>query len=268
MLNKTNVYAVSGGFLRALGMGVVLAFACAEPDAERGVEARAGGIPDGASCEGACGGYSDDGCWCDELCDYYGDCCSDKVAVCDGGDSDDSSGDSDSGDTTGGDTTGGDTTGDSDVPDNSYCAPVDSWNNGWSAFEEEVLDLVNIERAQGANCGGTNYGPVGSVGADPALRCSARKHSKDMVVRSFFGHTNPDGENPFDRMQLAGYSYWTAGENIAAGQTTPAQVVQGWMNSPGHCKNIMNGSFTDLGVGYYPGGSYGHYWTQNFGLPQ
>jgi len=88
-----------------------------------------------------------------------------------------------------------------------------------------------------------------------------------LVDRNFFEHTNPSGESPFQRMGEAGYQYSTAAENIAAGNSTPATTMQQWMDSDGHCSNIMNGSFTELGVGYHPGGQYGHMWTQNFGAP-
>ncbi|MFP3338704.1 CAP domain-containing protein, partial [Micrococcus sp. SIMBA_131] len=59
-------------------------------------------------------------------------------------------------------------------------------------------------------------------------------------------------------------SYRSAGENIAAGQATPEEVVKAWMNSEGHRKNILNPGYTEIGVGYISGGSYGHYWTQMF----
>jgi uncharacterized protein YkwD len=101
----------------------------------------------------------------------------------------------------------------------------------------------------------------------PALRCSARVHSKDMNDRNFFDHTNPSGEAPWDRMEQAGYSYSNAGENIAGGNSTAAATMQQWMDSDGHCANIMNPNFTEIGVGYYPGGQWGHLWTQNFGRP-
>ena len=70
-------------------------------------------------------------------------------------------------------------------------------------------------------------------------------------------------------MERAGYSFQAAGENIAAGQTTPQEVVDGWMQSPGHCSNIMSPSFTEIGVGYVlaPQGQLPHYWTQTFGAP-
>jgi uncharacterized protein YkwD len=156
---------------------------------------------------------------------------------------------------------------DPDVPDNAYCAPVANVDPTWKQLEEDVLALVNQNRAMGANCGSQgNFGPTGPLTMDPALRCAARKHSLDMHVRDFFDHTNPDGQAPWDRMDLAGYgAYSTAGENIAAGSPDAAGTMNQWMNSDGHCSNIMNPDYDHIGVGYYPGGQYGHLWTQVFG---
>ena len=152
-----------------------------------------------------------------------------------------------------------------EVPDNSYCQDVSNWDPEWSAWEDEVVALVNLERAAGAVCGGTEYDPAGPVVSSPHLRCASRVHSKDMVDRGYFSHTNPDNQSPWERISLAGYPYQPTGENIAAGQSSAAAVLSSWMNSPGHCSNIMNPSSNQIGVGYYPGGGYGHYWTQTFG---
>ena len=190
----------------------------------------------------------------------------------DTGPSDDDSGDppdDSAGDDSSGDDTGEDPPPPSDeVPDNAYCNGVADWDPAWTDLENEILVIVNQRRAEGANCGSAgSFGPAGPLTANPALRCAARVHSQDMVDRNFFDHTNPSGQSPFQRMGEAGYQYSTAGENIAAGNSTAAATMQQWMDSDGHCGNIMNDSFTELGVGYYPGGQYGHVWTQNFGAP-
>jgi uncharacterized protein YkwD len=147
-----------------------------------------------------------------------------------------------------------------------YCEPTNDWMGAWSTLEEEVLVLVNERRSEGANCGSEgSFGPTGPLTMQPLLRCAARLHSKDMVDRDFFDHTNPDGESPWDRMDKAGYGgYSNAGENIAAGSATAAGVVDQWMGSDGHCSNIMSPDFEEIGVGYYPGGDFGHVWTQVF----
>lgn len=107
---------------------------------------------------------------------------------------------------------------------------------------------------------------------DPVLRCSSRLHSLDMFERDFFDHTNPDGLDPFDRMDEAGFSGSYMGENIAMGQTDPVEVMEAWIDSDGHCSNVMSPNFTLIGVGYYPGSPDDfrsrNYWTQNFGTPQ
>jgi uncharacterized protein YkwD len=87
-----------------------------------------------------------------------------------------------------------------------------------------------------------------------------------MADNDYFAHNNLMGESPFDRMQLAGYNYSWAGENIAAGNSAATATMGQWLgSSSGHCENIMNPAFEHLGVGYAQGGSFGHYWTQNFG---
>ncbi|MBZ5713624.1 CAP domain-containing protein [Nannocystis pusilla] len=157
---------------------------------------------------------------------------------------------------------------DPDVPDGvPYCEPANGWDPAWKQLEEDILAAVNQVRAQGANCGGKgDFGPAGPLTMDPALRCAARMHSKDMNDRDFFDHTNPDGEPPWDRMGKAGYgNYSNAGENIAGGSPDAAGTMDQWMNSDGHCANIMNPDFEHIGVGYYPGGQWGHLWTQVFG---
>jgi uncharacterized protein YkwD len=94
-----------------------------------------------------------------------------------------------------------------------------------------------------------------------------------MGENEYFDHTNLAGESPFVRMGDAGYQGRTMGENIAKGQQTPEEVVNGWIDSDGHCSNIMNEGFTEIGVGYWEGAAQSQWfngnklWTQNFGAP-
>ena len=155
-----------------------------------------------------------------------------------------------------------------DVPNSSYCKGVASWQSKWRTLEAEIVKLVNIERAKGNTCGSTWYPKAAPLKMEGRLRCAARVHSKDMVVSGFFSHNNKQGQTPFVRIKLAGYKYWSAAENIAAGNSTPAKTMVQWMKSPGHCKNIMSKKYTQIGVGYYPGGKWGHMWTQTFGKPK
>lgn len=160
-----------------------------------------------------------------------------------------------------------------EVPATDHCAPADNWDPEWSAFEQRVLELTNENRAAGAVCGGQPQEPAGPLTMNPQLRCSARLHAKDMADLMYFDHTSADGRTFDQRITQAGYTGWTIGENIAQGQTSPEEVVQGWMDSPGHCVNIMNGGFTEIGVGFYEGAGGGFrvrplYWVQNFGAPR
>lgn len=149
------------------------------------------------------------------------------------------------------------------------CAERDaSWDASWKALEAEVVRLVNVRRAQPARCGddpfdGTNVQLV----ADPLLTCAAREHSEDMATRRRLDHEGGDGRGPFGRIRDVGYSGgFPQGENVAMGYASAAAVVDGWMSSPGHCANIMNASFNEIGVGYHAGsGAYPHLWTQKFG---
>jgi uncharacterized protein YkwD len=165
-------------------------------------------------------------------------------------------------------TTTGDGDGDPEpLPNNAYCNPVSNWNPDWIAAELEVLDLVNEARAQGGNCGTQgNFPPSGPLTWHPALTCAARVHSKDMNDNNFFDHTNLQGNGPGWRLAQAGYNGGGWGENIAAGYGDPVSVVQGWLDSDGHCANMLNGGFSLIGIGYVFGnGEWGHYWTQTFG---
>ncbi len=151
-------------------------------------------------------------------------------------------------------------------------SPSDTPSGGgdWSGFESEVLALTNEARKTGGDCGGERYGPAPALAANDGLRAVAFAHSKDMAERNFFDHDNPGGQSPFDRMRAAGITFSYAGENIAAGYPTATDVVEGWLDSPGHCANMLSADFTELGVGYYQSGSsaYGSYWTQNFISPR
>jgi uncharacterized YkwD family protein/spore coat assembly protein SafA len=122
-------------------------------------------------------------------------------------------------------------------------------------LEHEVIQLTNQERAK--------YG-LPALTPHWELSRVARYKSNDMRDRNYFSHTSPTYGSPFTMIKNFGISYSTAAENIAAGQPTPRQVVQSWMKSEGHRKNILSPNVTHIGVGYAKGGSYGHYWTQMF----
>lgn len=153
------------------------------------------------------------------------------------------------------------------------CRDPGTWPPAWKAYEDEVLRLSNLQRASGANCGGTNYPPVPALTMNAQLREAARCHSLDMSVNDFFSHFGSDGSSPVDRITASGYRWSDLGENVAGGAPDPSVVVPGWMNSPGHCRGIMSADFTEIGVGYVYEAqdtfrNYNHYWTQAFGHPR
>ena len=136
--------------------------------------------------------------------------------------------------------------------DNTNTNEESSTTGEVSAFEQEVLDLTNAEREK--------YG-LQPLTLDTELSKVARVKSEDMAANNYFDHTSPTYGTPFEMMKQFGISYTSAAENIAQGQTTPAQVVQAWMNSQGHRKNILNSSYTHIGIGH---AADGNYWTQMF----
>jgi uncharacterized protein YkwD len=150
-----------------------------------------------------------------------------------------------------------------DEPFNLHCEAQADWDPAWAQFEADVLAIVNARRAEGATCGSDSFAPAGPMVAEAQLRCAARLHSQDMFARMFFDHTNPDDESPWDRVDKTDYDGFASGENIAWGQPDPASVMDAWMNSDGHCRNIMNPDNNELGVGYHGEGSY---WTQVMGI--
>jgi hypothetical protein len=142
------------------------------------------------------------------------------------------------------------------------------WLAEWIAFEEEVVRLTNEERARGGCCGGEGcFSPASALEVEPMLTRAARAHALDMAEQMYFDHDSMDGRSPFDRMREAGFRGCAMGENIAAGQSTPEQVVDGWRDSPGHCANMLAPGFERIGVGYRPAPAQPtpHFWVQNFG---
>ena len=121
-----------------------------------------------------------------------------------------------------------------------------------SAYEQEVIRLVNEIRVQNGLKALTYNWELGRV---------ARYKSQDMRENGYFSHTSPVYGSPFQMMKSFGISYRSAGENIAKGQKSPEAVVDAWMSSSGHRANILNASFTEIGVGYV---ADGRYWTQMF----
>jgi len=120
------------------------------------------------------------------------------------------------------------------------------------AYEQEVVRLVNAQRAQNG---------LKTLAENWELSRVARYKSADMAGKRYFSHESPTYGSPYQMMRNFGISFRSAGENIAYGQRTPAAVVGAWMNSSGHRANILNSSYTHIGVGYHEAGNY---WTQMF----
>jgi uncharacterized protein YkwD len=132
----------------------------------------------------------------------------------------------------------------------------------------EILAAVNAARAVPRNCGELAFGAAPPLAWDDALGAAALAHSADMATRRHMAHEGSDGSQVGARATRAGYGWRLIGENIAAGQPTAREAVEGWIESPGHCANLMNPAFREMGAGYaisrarMPGFVY---WTQVFG---
>lgn len=119
-----------------------------------------------------------------------------------------------------------------------------------SPLADEVVSLVNDERSRNG---------CDPVDVDTRLTAAAQEHSEDMNSRDYMSHHSPEGEGPGERSERHGYHAWGA-ENVAKGQTSAEQVMNAWMNSDGHRRNILNCGLESIGVG-----ESGHAWTQKFG---
>ncbi|HYC44690.1 MAG TPA: CAP domain-containing protein [Burkholderiales bacterium] len=140
----------------------------------------------------------------------------------------------------------------------------------WRAAGQEVLRLVNEARAKPRSCGDRKFDAARPVEWQPKLALASLAHSRDMARRNYFAHQSQGGTVASDRADTAGYRWTRVGENIAAGQGSPKQVVAGWLLSPSHCVNIMESAFTEMGAAYAldPDSDAKIYWTQLFGVPE
>jgi uncharacterized protein YkwD len=139
--------------------------------------------------------------------------------------------------------------------------------NGAAGIQAEILQRVNALRAAGAVCGSQTYAATTPLNWNSMLLTAATGHSADMAKNNYFSHTSQDGRTFDKRITAAGYSWSTVGENIAAGQTSVQSVMTSWINSPGHCQNLMNPNFRDIGVACVrnDAASYRLYWTMDLG---
>lgn len=119
-----------------------------------------------------------------------------------------------------------------------------------ATIAQNVLQLVNRARSQSRRCGSQRFAPAGPLTLSDALTTAARTHAIDMARHDSLEHTGSDGSVPLRRVSEQGYSHQLVGENIAAGPGTADEVVNGWLASPGHCANLMNGRFQEMGLAF------------------
>ena len=136
-------------------------------------------------------------------------------------------------------------------------------------MQQRTLELINEARAQARMCGTESFTATDPLSWDLKLLQAADRHSRDMTQHNFFDHTGSDGSSIAARVDATGYEWRAVGENIAAGQRSASEVVAGWLNSPGHCRNLMNPVFTQVAVTCVEdnGADYTRYWTNVLATP-
>ena len=129
------------------------------------------------------------------------------------------------------------------------------------------LDAINAARAQAHDCGDTSFPAAPPLQWNAKLAAAAQEHSDDMARNNLTGHEGSDGSTPKERIEKQGYQWRSLGENVAAGQPDTRTVVKDWLNSPGHCENIMNPKFTEMGMALSENNTTGYlqYWTLDLG---
>ncbi|MCE8024843.1 MULTISPECIES: CAP domain-containing protein [Halomonadaceae] len=139
-----------------------------------------------------------------------------------------------------------------------------------SADQREMLERVNDARSEGRQCGDEEFSAADPLEWNCHLAEAALDHSRNMAEEEFFDHTGPDDRGVTARVSDTGYVWQAVGENIAAGQAEVERVMQGWLESPGHCANIMSGDFSEMGAASHAaeGSRYSPFWTQVFAHPR
>lgn len=134
-------------------------------------------------------------------------------------------------------------------------------------LRDTILQRANAARAAGASCGGHRLPPAPPLTWNDKLQAAAARHSFDMAQHNYFDHVTPEGRRVGQRVTAEGYNWRTVGENIAGGNRTTEAVMRGWMASEGHCRNIMNPDFREIGAACVEreGTTWGTYWTMALG---
>ena len=145
------------------------------------------------------------------------------------------------------------------------CTDQEGWSTEAASIESRTLTLINNMRTSGYRCHSRTFGynsrtfgyssrrldSAPRLVMDESLRCAARRHAYDMAMYDFFAHIDMHGDGPRERIVNAGYDVDSFAENIAKGSRDPGTVVDAWMNSQGHCRNIMDARYGDIGIGFY-----------------
>lgn len=137
-------------------------------------------------------------------------------------------------------------------------------------MQQRMLQLINEARATERRCGDDEFAATRELRWNDLLVNAARRHSDDMATHNFFSHTGSDGSSGSTRVSEAGYRWRTVGENIAAGRELAAETLNDWLESPGHCRNIMNPSFTEVAVvcSEENDSDFTRYWTNVLAAPR
>jgi uncharacterized protein YkwD len=140
----------------------------------------------------------------------------------------------------------------------------------WAQLENlrnELLLELNRARASGRQCGVSFHAALPPLSRESRLDAAAQAHTEEMARDDHLDHVGRDGWGPFDRIRAVGYSFRVAAENIASGSPGATATLWQWLNSPGHCVNIMGADFLHLGIGHARAASGTDYWTVDFGTP-
>ena len=152
---------------------------------------------------------------------------------------------------------------------NALAANAVAGRESGTTVRARVVQLVNAARSHGRKCGSERFAAAPPLRVSSALNDAAAGHARDMARKKYFDHRGSDGRHPKDRVLRAGYQPRLTGENIAFGPESAEEVVAGWLASPGHCANIMDARFQDIGVSFSTGRDRRRiYWVQDFGAPR
>jgi uncharacterized protein YkwD len=136
-----------------------------------------------------------------------------------------------------------------------------------SVQAQEALRRINAARAHGQRCGWRTMAAAPPLRWNETLQTVAARHSRDMAVRNYFDHKSPDGRTVGERVKSSPYKFQLVGENLAGGDANVGSAIQGWIDSPGHCANMMDPRFADVGVACVGDrrSQWGTYWTMVLG---